>query len=79
MPRYFFDLAGHENSIDKDGLELKNNDVARVQGVAFAGEYLRDHPELIWDGHEIRIHVLNEKREPMFVVVCLSIDLQRSQ
>ena len=48
MPRYFFDLADHENTSDLDGTELVNDDAARAQAVTFAGSYLRDHPELVF-------------------------------
>lgn len=77
MPRYFFDLQDHELVIDDLGTELAHDEAARVQAVASCGEYLTDRPELIWDGRELRVHVYNEARTPLFVVAVLGIDLGR--
>lgn len=75
MPRYFFDLADHEIIPDAEGTELPGDEAARAQAVAFAGAYLKDHPELAWDGRELRVHVFTEQRLPLFVVLVLGIDL----
>lgn len=74
MPRYFFDLADHQNDIDTSGTELQNADAARRQAVVFAGAYLRDHPELIWDGKEIRVIVRNSDDLTIFTVIVLAVD-----
>lgn len=74
MPRYYFDLADHENERDRTGTELADADAARKQAVIFAGAYLRDHPELIWDGKEIRVIVRNADDLVVFTVIALSVD-----
>lgn len=74
MPRYFFDLHGHEESRDELGTELSDAAHARVEAVKFTGSYLSDHPELVWDGKEIRIIVRDENRRTVFTVVTLSVD-----
>ena len=74
MPRYFFDLADHETSRDDTGTELADAGAARVQAVIFCGSYLRDHPELVWDGKELRIIVRDEDRRTIFTVIVLSVD-----
>ena len=79
MPRYFFDIADHEVVCDDDGTELPNDDAARGEAVIFAGAYLKDHPELAWDGREMRVHVFAEPRRPLFVVLVIGIDLARPE
>ena len=79
MPRYFFDIADHKNIPDTDGTELCDDDAARGEAVAFAGSYLKDHPDLAGDGRGMRIHVFKEPREPLFLVLVLGIDLARSE
>ncbi|WP_326522737.1 DUF6894 family protein [Sphingomonas sp.] len=74
MPRYYFDLSDHEQSTDRTGVEFRDADMARKHAVVFAGEYLRDHPELIWDGKEIRVIVRNEDDLVVFTVITLSVD-----
>jgi hypothetical protein len=74
VPRFFFDLDDHEKSPDQEGTELASADAARVQGVVFAGAYLRDHPEIIWDGQEIRVIVRDENKSAIFSVIALSVD-----
>lgn len=75
MPRYFFDLADHETIRDDDGTEFADDNAARGAGVVFAGDYISEHPELAWDGREMRVHVSTARREPLFLVVVLGIDL----
>ncbi|MBE7217594.1 MAG: hypothetical protein INR64_03900 [Caulobacteraceae bacterium] len=77
MPRYFFDLMDHECVFDDVGTELADDRTARVEAIHFGARYLDDHPELIWDGHEIRVHVVKERRATLYVVMILGIDMAR--
>lgn len=79
MPRHFFDLQDHEVVFDHAGTELRDDDVARIGPVGHSGAYLRDHPELVWDGRELRVHVVDERRPPLLLVAILGVDLQRNQ
>lgn len=74
MPRYFFDLADHETSADQSGTELPDGDTARVEAVRFAGTYLSDHPELVWDGKEIRVIARDENKQAIMTIIVLSVD-----
>lgn len=60
MARYYFNIENDGLSRDDEGTELANADKARVQGVIFAGEYLRDNPCLVWDGTRFRVEVRDE-------------------
>lgn len=68
MPRYFFDFKNHLDDTDADGTEFAGVDEARVAAVIFAGAYLKDHPEFIWDGRRISLEVHERDRPVMFVV-----------
>lgn len=74
MPLYYFDLDDHDAEPDPTGTDLTNDDAARVQAVVFAGEYLRDHPDLVWDGQEIRVVVRDADRRILMTVITLSAD-----
>jgi hypothetical protein len=60
MPRYFFNLDNHTLDEDHEGTILSDANEARVQAVVFAGDYLRDHPELVWDGSKFKVIVVDE-------------------
>lgn len=74
MPRYFFDLNDHERSPDETGTELPGLDAARVAAVKFAGDYLSDHPEIVWDGREQRVQVRQGNSNIVFTVIVLAVD-----
>ena len=68
MPRFFFSLEDHEGDIDHEGTELSGPVAARISAVTYLGEYLRDHPDLIWDGHRFAVLVEDENRNRIFHV-----------
>lgn len=68
MPRYFFNTDNHERDEDLEGTELAGPDAARVAAVMFAGEYLRDNPELVWDGRRFSVDVQDETRRPLLKI-----------
>ena len=74
MALFFFDIADHEVYTDLVGTEYTDGDAARVAAVAFAGNYLRDHTELIWDGRRATVHVRQGDGVVIFSVVMLAID-----
>ena len=72
--RYFFNLAGAVHDPDNDGHELDSIADARVAAVRFAGEYLRDNPEVAWTGDEFRVEVTNSDRLLLFTFIALGVD-----
>jgi hypothetical protein len=74
LPRYFFDLADHGGSPDEEGTELADASAARTEAVQFAGQCLLDHPEFVWDGHEIQVIVRDGSGGTIFSVVTFSMD-----
>jgi hypothetical protein len=72
--RYFFNLAGAVHDPDDKGQEIACLADARVEAARFAGEYLRDRPEVIWLGEEFRVEVTDEKRRTLFTFIAVGVD-----
>ncbi|MBX7535836.1 hypothetical protein LCM19_05805 [Qipengyuania flava] len=47
MPRYFFDLHDNFTETDDLGTELLDDPAARIAAVQFAGEVLKNEPEIL--------------------------------
>lgn len=71
--RYFFNLAGAIYDPDNDGIECATVSDARIQAVLSAAELLRDRPELVWTGDEIRVEVTNKDHLLLFTVIALGV------
>ena len=67
--RYFFNLAGAVHDPDNEGVELVNLGLAREYAVRAAADYMRDHPDVVWLGEEIRLDVTNEDRLILFTLI----------
>ncbi|GAA4747735.1 hypothetical protein GCM10023264_11900 [Sphingomonas daechungensis] len=74
MPLFFFNQAGAIYDPDVEGIELATISDARIQAVKFAGEALRDRPELTWLGDEYRVEVTDEKQLILFTFVAIAVD-----
>ncbi|TXN47640.1 hypothetical protein [Methylobacterium sp. WL7] len=60
MPRYYFHYQDHLTSLDEDGLELADQNAARVQAVVAAAEMLKDLGGAFWDSPNWRFWVTDE-------------------
>lgn len=60
MPRYFFNVENRHSETDDEGVELADPAAARGAAVVFAGEYLRDTPEMVGDGGRLVVEVRDE-------------------
>ena len=69
MPIYHFNLADGSYESDPDGTMLADLATARLEAVAFAGSYLRDYPDIIWEGHKFRVEVTDHAGADLFAVV----------
>lgn len=74
MPRYFFDVADHGIEVDDVGQELPDPARARVEAIIFAGALLRDDPDMVWDGHELRVTVKDEAGAEVVSVFVHAVD-----
>lgn len=72
--RYFFNLAGAVHDPENLGLELPDLAAAREQAVKAAAEYLRDRPETVWMGDELRKEVTTANGLILFTFIALAVD-----
>lgn len=75
MARYFFDITDGTREEDQVGADFPSLEAARKQAIRFAGELLRDHSAMIWDGHDLKVEVSNGERVPLFAVIVSSMSL----
>lgn len=71
---YFFNIAGAVYDRDLEGFELASLSDARIAAVKFAGETLRDRPEVVWRGDEFRVEVTDKDRVLLFTVLAVGVD-----
>ena len=74
MPLYYFEIHDSFVITDQDGTELPGPVQARIAAVRFAGSYLHDHPDLVWDGHELHVQVFDEKRALLTTIIVSAAD-----
>jgi hypothetical protein len=74
----FFNLAGSIHDPDQEGIEMPSLAGARVEAARYAGELIRDRPDLVWMGEEVRVEVTDERRLILFTVIVLGIDAPTS-
>ena len=73
MPRYYFNRVDGGIELDTEGVELRDLQDARIEAVLFAGQTLKDRPELVWSGHELRIQVSGRERNLLFTIAITMI------
>jgi hypothetical protein len=71
---YFFNLAGAVYDPDVAGTEFPTLAHARVEAAKHAGELLRDKPEIVWKGEELRVEVTDSDQLVLFTVIVLGVD-----
>jgi hypothetical protein len=73
MPRYFFHRLDGSAEIDTEGTELKDIHAARREAIVYAGESLKDQPELVWHDNDLRVEVSDASRMVLFTIVIKAI------
>ena len=71
---YFFNQAGAVYDPDNEGVELATLSDARIEAVRFAGEALRDQPDLAWRGEEYRVEVTDADQLILFTFIAMGVD-----
>ena len=74
MPRYHFHRTDGQIEPDPEGSVLPDLHAARMQAVVYAGQTLKDHPEMVWDGHDLNIEVTDDTGLMLFVVTVMTIE-----
>jgi hypothetical protein len=72
--RFFFNLAGAVYDPDNEGTELASMSDARIEAVKFAGQFLKDQPEVVWLGDELRVEVTDSNQLILFTVIVFGVD-----
>ena len=72
--RFFFNLAGAVYDPDNEGEELPSIQDARIYSVVHASEIIRDRPELVWAGDEVRVEVTDENALVLFTVIVAGVN-----
>lgn len=72
--RFFFNLAGAINDPDNEGFELASISDARTMAVKAAAELIRDRPNIVWAGEEVRVEVTDENHLLLFTVIVFGVD-----
>jgi phage terminase large subunit-like protein len=72
--RFFFNLAGAVHDPDDEGIELPTISDARIEAARFAGELLRDRPEVVWKGDELRVEITDENQLLLCTFVVVGVD-----
>lgn len=74
MPRYCFHTAdGHEDR-DPEGVELPDPGAARKEAIRYAGAVMQDEPDVLWDGRDFRVSVVDEAQRLGVTVITLAVD-----
>ncbi|RYF12365.1 MAG: hypothetical protein EOO77_17540 [Oxalobacteraceae bacterium] len=71
---YFFDVPGAICDPDREGVEIATCGDARIKAVQFASEMIRDFPEAVVTGEELRIVVRDLQRGPLFTISVRTAD-----
>ncbi len=72
--RFFFNLAGTIYDPDNEGFELASISDARTMAVKAAAELIRDRPDIVWAGEEVRVEVTDENQLVLFTVIVFGVD-----
>jgi hypothetical protein len=74
MARYFFHMLGDELVTDDEGTELPSALHAREAATRFAGELVRERPELVLDAGLLRVEVTDDAGLILFSILVLAND-----
>ena len=70
----FFSLAGAVYDPDVVGINLATLGDARIEAARYLGEVIRDKPEAVWNGDEVRVEVTDERQLLLFTIVAFGVD-----
>jgi hypothetical protein len=68
MPRYFFDIHHEIAQPDLEGEELPDKHAAWKEGTVIAGQILQDIDGKLRPGHEWKMEITDEFRNPLFLL-----------
>jgi hypothetical protein len=68
MPRYYFNVHNVTPSVDDEGVELQDDEVAWRQATTTAGELFKDIDGKLRPNQEWSLEVADERRKPIYVI-----------
>jgi len=79
MARYFFKVVEDGHKVDQIGTEFPSAEVARMEAVRFAADLLKDEPERVWKGAELRIEATDQWETVLFTLIIAGVDAEALQ
>jgi hypothetical protein len=70
----FFNLAGAVYDPDNEGAEVATIDQARILAAQAVAEVIRDRPDIVWAGEEVRMEVTDERQMVLFTIMVVGVD-----
>ena len=70
----FFNLAGAVHDPDTTGIEMATLGDARKEAARYIGQVIRDKPEVVWLGDEMRVEVTDKDQLVLFTIVIFGVD-----
>jgi hypothetical protein len=70
----FFNLAGAVYDPDQEGSEVATIDHARILAARYVAEVIRDQPDAVWAGEEVRLEVTDERQLVLFTIMVMGVD-----
>jgi hypothetical protein len=70
----FYNLAGAVYDPDVEGAEMASIDDARIEAARFIAQSIKDKPEIVWAGEEIRVEVTDERQLVLFTIIVVGVD-----
>lgn len=74
MARYFFNIFEDGHKVDSVGGEYPDAEVARMQAVRFAADMLKNEPERVWRGAELRVEAADQWGTTLFTIIISGVD-----
>lgn len=68
MQRYFFHTEGVNSTLDQEGMELADHQLARVEAARLLGEMLRDNAHDFWAQKSLRLIVTDHQGLILFAL-----------
>jgi 3-deoxy-D-manno-octulosonate 8-phosphate phosphatase KdsC-like HAD superfamily phosphatase len=74
LPLYYFNTADGTREMDQIGTELADRNAACHQAIRFIGDVMSDEPELLANGSDFRVEVMDAEKRVLFTVVACTIE-----
>jgi hypothetical protein len=75
----FFNVVGSIYDPDRKGVEMPTISAARIHAAKYVAEIIRDQPEAVWTGDEVRVEVTDLRQLVLFTIIVFGVDAAASQ